>query len=166
MTAIIEGMMAEYLFAELGKIDGIPVYSTPEEADLAAKEAGIEGHHEHEKDGQTVYMPGSTHSEATDALLRDEFAALDEQQIVVGPLMVPNKLIKRMDENGEYYVYFTDDTIKKLAYKSLKDKIIDRVNIEHDGEDKVNAYMVESWLKEDDEDKSKKYGYGSLPVGS
>ena len=95
----------------------------------------------------------------------ESFAALDDQQIVVGPLMVPNKLIRRMDEDGEYYVYFTDDTIKKLAHKAMKDKIIDRVNIEHDGEDKVNAFMVESWIKEGENDKSKEYGY-NLPNGT
>ena len=92
---------------------------------------------------------------------KESFAAIDEQQILVGPLMTPNKLIPRRDENGdEYFVYFTEETIKKLAYKAMKDKIIDRVNLEHSMEDRVDAYMVETWLVEDPEtDKANQYGY-------
>jgi len=96
------------------------------------------------------------------------FAALDEQQMLVGPLMVPNKLIPRLDDNGDqYYVYFTEDTIKKLSYKMMKDKLIDSVNIEHNSVDKVqDAYLVESWLIEDElTDKSRKYGF-DLPKGT
>jgi len=93
-------------------------------------------------------------------LTNESFASLDEKQILVGPLMTPNKLIKRKDEDGEYFVYFTDETIKKLAYKAMKDKIIDRVNLEHSSENRVDAYMVETWLVEDPiTDKSRNYGY-------
>ena len=97
----------------------------------------------------------------------EAFAALDQQQIVLGPLMKPNMLIPRLDENGDpYHVYFTKETIKKIAYKMIKDKLIDRVNIEHDSLDKVDAYLVESWIIEDDKyDKSKKYGF-NLPIGT
>jgi len=46
---------------------------------------------------------------------KQEFA---EKQIVAGPLMIPNKLIYRFDEmNGEYFVYFSEETIEKIAYK-------------------------------------------------
>ena len=93
-------------------------------------------------------------------LENETFSATDEEQVLVGPLMTPNKLIKRRDADGEYYVYFTEDTIKKLAYKAMKDKIIDRVNLEHDSTDKVDAYLVESWLVEDENrDKSINYGF-------
>ena len=97
----------------------------------------------------------------------EAFAALDEQQIVIGPLMKPNMLIPRLDENNEpYHVYFTAETIKKIAYKMIKDKLIDRVNIEHDNMDSVDAYLVESWLVEDEKyDKSRAYGF-NLPVGT
>lgn len=49
----------------------------------------------------------------------------------------------------------------------MKDKLIDSVNIEHDNTDRVDdAYLVESWLIEDDKtDKSKKYGF-DLPNGT
>ena len=90
------------------------------------------------------------------------FAAIEEQQMVVGPAMKANKLIKRLDDNGnEYYVYFTEETIKKIAYKMMADKVIDKVNIEHDGNRFVDgAHLVESWIVEDpSKDKSTLYGF-------
>jgi len=89
------------------------------------------------------------------------FAALEDQQMLIGPAMVPGKLIPRKDENGDtYYVYFTKDTIKKLAYKAMKDKIIDRVNIEHNSGELVDdVYLVESWIVENPQtDKAREYG--------
>ena len=122
-------------------------------------------------DGTTTNNPVVQKSGKVDSvpgLAKTGFAALDEKQMLVGPLMVPNKLIPRIDEGGnEYYVYFTEDTIKKLSYKMMKDKLIDAVNIEHDNADRVNdAFLVETWLIEDeDTDKSKKYGF-NLPNGT
>jgi hypothetical protein len=89
------------------------------------------------------------------------FAALEDQQMLIGPAMVPGKLIPRKDENGDvYYVYFTKDTIKKLAYKAMKDKIIDRVNIEHNSGELVDdVYLVESWIVDNPQtDKAREYG--------
>jgi hypothetical protein len=92
---------------------------------------------------------------------------LDEKQMLIGPLMVPNKLIKRIDEDGEYYVYFDEDTIERLAYKTMEDKIGDRVNIEHNQKQNVkDVYLAETWLiKDEDKDKSRYYGF-DLPVGT
>jgi len=89
------------------------------------------------------------------------FASIDEQQILVGPAMIPGKLIPRKDENGDlYYVYFTKETIKDIAYKAMKDKVIDRVNIEHEpGKFVDDVYLVESWIVENSEtDKAREYG--------
>jgi len=97
--------------------------------------------------------------------VEESFAAMDEQQVVISPLMIPNKLIKRRDADGEYYVYFTKETIEKLAHKAMKDEVIHRVNIEHDGNLVDDIFMVETWTKESDNDKSKNYGY-NLPDGT
>jgi len=90
------------------------------------------------------------------------FASVDEEQMLVGPLMTPGKLIARKDENGDpYYVYFTEDSIKRIAYKAMQDKIIDRVNIEHDSGNNVDdVYLVETWIVDDPaKDKSLKFGF-------
>jgi len=89
------------------------------------------------------------------------FAAIEEQQILIGPAMIPGKLIPRKDENGDtYFVYFTKDTIKKIAYKAMKDKVIDRVNIEHNSGELVDdVYLIESWIVVNPAtDKSREYG--------
>jgi hypothetical protein len=149
---LIKQQMLE--FAIEGQISGVTVYSTKEEAIAKAKEIGCDSYHEHDLNGKTVYMPCEKHTEATNSVL-ESFAATDEKQEILSPLMVPNKLIKRVDDEGEeYFVYFTKETIKKLAHKAMKDEVIHRVNIEHDGNLIDDIFMTETWLKESDEDKS------------
>ena len=52
--------------SKAGIIDGQPVFTTIEEAEAHAKVVGCEGYHEHDLEGQTVYMACKDHSEATD----------------------------------------------------------------------------------------------------
>lgn len=96
-----------------------------------------------------------------------KFATDQDHQIVVGPLMIPDKLIFRVDENNEpYYTYFSKDTIVDLANKMMKNKILDQINLEHDPNSPVEGYMLENWIITDEEhDKSKAYGL-DLPVGT
>ncbi len=56
----------EVKFSKVGMIDGEPVFSTIEEAEEHAKTKGCEGYHEHELEGETVYMACEGHEEATD----------------------------------------------------------------------------------------------------
>jgi hypothetical protein len=87
--------------------------------------------------------------------------------MLIGPLMTPGKLIPRVDEKTgeEYQVFFSKDTIEKIAYKMMKDGLAGSVNIEHDGANKVDdVYLVETWLVKDPEkDKSSLYGFSSVP---
>ena len=100
---------------------------------------------------------------------KELFSALEDQQMIISPLMIPNKLIPRIDEatGEEYYVYFTADTIKKIAYKFMQEKLLDKFNLEHDTNSPVDSAMiVESWIVEDPlTDKAKIYGF-SVPPGS
>jgi len=100
---------------------------------------------------------------------KDLFAAIEDQQMIVSPLMIPNKLIPRVDEKTgeEYYVYFTADTIQKIAHKFMSEKLLDKFNIEHNPGMPVSvAHMVESWIVEDPlNDKSRIYGF-SVPKGA
>ena len=98
------------------------------------------------------------------------FSVVDEdKKIIVGAAMVPNKMIHRYDDLGNlYYVFFSKESIKKMADKFLKEKRTDETSIEHNGlklgSDKV--YITESWVSEDEVyDKSSKYGF-SLPAGT
>jgi len=50
-------------FNEVGMIDGKPVYDTKEEAIAYAERLGCSGYHEHEYEGNTVYMACESHDE-------------------------------------------------------------------------------------------------------
>lgn len=93
----------------------------------------------------------------------------EDKRILVGAAMVPNRMIHRYDDLGNlYYVFFSKETIKKMADKFLRQKRTDETSIEHDGKklgaDKV--YITESWVSEDPiKDKSSSYGF-ELPAGT
>ena len=96
-----------------------------------------------------------------------KFALEEEQMRVVGPLMIPDKLILRVDENEEpYFVFFSEETIRAIAYKMMKDKKLDEVNLEHDQEVNVEGFLEETWIIEDpDNDKQNAYGF-DFPKGT
>lgn len=95
------------------------------------------------------------------------FQTDEEKQVVLGPAMIPNLKIFRKDSNGlPYYVYFTAETIKKIAEKYMRNKFIDNNDENHSGKAVEDVYVIESWIKEDMYDKSNKYGYQELPVGT
>jgi len=73
-----------------------------------------------------------------------------------------------MDDNGEYYVYFSEDTIQKIAYKYMQRKYTDSANIEHNGYEPLkDVYVVESWIvKDSDKDKSTIYTGEKYPKGT
>ena len=84
-----------------------------------------------------------------------------EERMVVGPAMVPDKMIIRRNEiTGEvYYVYFTSETIKKLQQKFMLEKLLDKTNIEHGRRFLNGVSIVESWLVDDPaKDKQQVFG--------
>lgn len=84
-----------------------------------------------------------------------------EERMVVGPAMVPDKMIIRRNEiTGEvYYVYFTAETIKKLQQKFMLEKLLDKTNIEHGRKFLNGVSVVESWIVDDPaKDKQQVFG--------
>jgi hypothetical protein len=92
----------------------------------------------------------------------------EEQQIVLGPAMIPNQKIFRKGEDGQpYYVFFSPETIKMIANKYMKNKYTDNNDQMHDGKAVKDVYVLESWIKEDMQyDKGNKFGYNELPIGT
>jgi hypothetical protein len=91
----------------------------------------------------------------------------EEKHIVLGPAMIPNQKIFRKDELGNtYYVYFSTDTIKMIAEKYMRNKLIDNNDEMHNGKAVKDVHVLESWIKESENDKSTDYGYEKLPVGT
>lgn len=58
-----------------------------------------------------------------------KFRINEAQHKVMGPIMIPDMPIYRCDENGEYYIKYSLDTIEIMMRKFLRDG--SRVNIEH-----------------------------------
>tara|TARA_R110000803_G_scaffold84955_1_gene151243 strand:+ start:20723 stop:22096 length:1374 start_codon:yes stop_codon:yes gene_type:complete len=89
-----------------------------------------------------------------------------EKRLVVGPLLIPNKKILRIDGEGQSYnVYFSPETIERLAQNYLKQGNQGEATIEHKKEKVKGVTLVESWVKTSKLDKSNSYGL-NLPLGS
>ena len=90
-----------------------------------------------------------------------------EKRMITAPIMVADTPIFRYsDELGEYYTQFTTDAIERMMVKYMKNQNTDKVNINHDPEQIVNdVFMVESWQKTSDQDKSVELGF-DVPNGS
>ena len=113
------------------------------------------------------WAEGKIHAAEKKKMSKQGFATDDEKHMVLGPAMIPDMKIFRKDAQGNpYYVYFTADTIKQIAQKYMKNKYIDNNDMMHDGKAVPDVYVVESWIKESENDKSNDYGYKDLPVGT
>lgn len=98
---------------------------------------------------------------------KQDFATDDEKRVVVGPAMIPELKIFRKDALGNpYYVFFSEDTIKMIAEKYMRNKYLDNNDEMHNGKPVQDVYVIESWIKESYEDKSNKFGYQHLPIGT
>jgi hypothetical protein len=89
-----------------------------------------------------------------------------DKQIIVGPALIPDKKIRRIDEDGnEYYVFFSKETISKMVEKFNRVGSNRKINFEHTDR-MIDAFIMEDWIVENEVyDKSKIYGF-EVPVGT
>ena len=88
-----------------------------------------------------------------------------EKRILLGALLIPNKPIYRTGDEGEYYIFFSKNTIVKASQMYLKNGYQNNSTLEHDQALK-GLTLVESWIVESEtQDKSRKYGL-NVPVGT
>lgn len=88
----------------------------------------------------------------------------NEKHIITGAALVPDKRIYRNDENGEYFVWFSRDTIRKISEQFFNDYKNKAFTLEH-GDNTNSVVVVESWIKDSETDKSVALGL-SAPVGT
>jgi hypothetical protein len=94
------------------------------------------------------------------------FAVQDEdQRIVSGPLMIADLPIYRRDEDGEYYVMFTGEQIKKIVQRFFKKGYQAKVNIEH-GKKADGVYMFESYIIDRERGVNPPTGFEDVADGS
>ena len=102
------------------------------------------------------------------ALKNQEFklAEVDkEKKILMGALLIPNKPIYRLGEEGEYYIYFSKETICKASQLFLQNGNQSNSTLEH-SEVLNGLTLVESWIVEDKaKDKTALYGL-DVPLGT
>jgi hypothetical protein len=92
----------------------------------------------------------------------------NEKRILVGPVLIPNKEIPRVDdETGEEYsILFTPEVVEKAAQLFLQNQHNNEATIEHTERKVPDVSVVESWIIADPEkDKSNVYGM-SYPKGT
>jgi hypothetical protein len=99
---------------------------------------------------------------------RQNFAIQDEdERIITGPIMLADTPIYRNDDNGEYYVVFSKETIKKIAQKFFKKGYQSNVNLMHDqGNLTEGLTMFESWIKDEKRGIQGLAGFEDTPDGS
>jgi len=103
------------------------------------------------------------------ALKADEIKLAEinkEKKILMGALLIPNKpIFRNSDDQDDYYIYFSKDTVEKASQLYLKNGNQNNSTLEH--QHSLNGLtLVESWIVEDTKfDKSRKYGM-NVPVGT
>jgi len=90
-----------------------------------------------------------------------------EKRILMGAALVPNRQIYRRNDktDQEYYIYFSEDTVRKASELFFKKSNHQNATLEH-SENVEGTTIVESWIVENSkQDKSAIYGM-DMPVGT
>ena len=140
----------------------IPIYKITIEPEYSdGEELGIE---------QIAFT--STPAIITKGLAFDEHKKLffsdDLKYRVVAPAMIPMEIYRNDENDEEYYVQFTAETIEQIHSKFMQGLSNRNVfNLEHDTDKTVPAYVLEAWIVEDPK-KDKAYSsYGiEVPKGT
>ena len=112
-------------------------------------------------DSPAIEMPFVALKKESEQLVK---LANEERHLLVGAALVPDKPIYRNQDGEEFYMTFDKDVIRKMAYDYLANDRNNNVTLQH--QDATNGVqMVESWIKEGENDKSDYYGL-QAPIGS
>lgn len=93
-----------------------------------------------------------------------EFATDDDKRELVGAAMIPNQKIYRKDTNGEYYVFFSPDTIRQIAQIFFKKGFQKNINVEHTPTP-AHSYIFQSYIINSEQGLNSPKGL-DLPEGS
>lgn len=110
-----------------------------------------------------IKVKGMAFNQATPMTFSD-----DIKMRIVAPAMIPMSIYRRDEDGTEYDVLFTEEVIESIHSKfmqNLQNK--DIFNLEHDGEEKVPAYILEAWIVENPKQDKAFTTYGiEVPKGT
>ena len=101
------------------------------------------------------------------ALKNQEFKFAEvnkEKRILMGAALIPNKPIYRKNEENEYYIYFSKDTVRKASELFFIRGNQNNSTLEHQMP-LTGLTAVESWIVEDEKDKTRFYDL-DVPIGT
>ena len=100
--------------------------------------------------------------------LKKQYFSSEDQQILVGPVAIPDIKIVRQDEETKevYWVKFSKEVIQRMAEKFMKENRNNETNIEHDNKVDAKSYIYESWIVESENDKANSIYNLDVPVGT
>jgi len=88
------------------------------------------------------------------------------ERILMGAALVPNKQIYRKNGDKEFYIYFSEETVRKASELFLMRANQNNATLEHEKKMLDGMSVVESWIIEDEKtDKSRLYNF-NLPKGT
>lgn len=88
----------------------------------------------------------------------------DEKRIVMGAALIPNKPIFRKRNDTMFYVYFSEDTVRRSSELFFQNGNQSNATLEHQMK-ASGLTVVESWIVEGEQDKSRIYGL-DVPKGT
>ena len=127
------------------EIDGLPVYKITIDPEYSeGNDLGIE--QIAFTDSPAIMVKGmSFNSKVKPQAFKDEL-----KMRIAAPAMIPMDIYRSDDEDGEYYVQFTEQEIEDIHAKFMKGlNNKDLFNLEHDEAETVPAYILECWLVDD-----------------
>jgi len=92
------------------------------------------------------------------------FKQAADRQVLIGPALIPDKMIYRKDDNGEFSIYFSKNTVRRASELYLTRGLSNSFTKDHESE-VSNVHLVESWIVESEQDKSRQYGF-NVPLGT
>lgn len=109
---------------------------------------------------------------------RPAFFAKQAAREVVSPLLIPNQLIRRIDERGDtYYIRWGAETIRQCMQRYLQNQYANRVTVEHPTESNPSltyedkgvlendVYMLHLWIVGDNDIANTQYHF-NVPKGT
>lgn len=97
---------------------------------------------------------------------KELFKQDDEKMEILGPALIPDMLIPRSDKNmGNYDVFFSKDTVRKISQIFIKNGFQNNMNLDHNSAIPANSTVVQSYIVDLEKDVNAPKGIDA-PDGS